>query len=397
MTSPAPKPSNEAARLQQLHDYEILDTPAEKGFDDIVTIAAQICEVPIALVSLVDEERQWFKSKIGLDADETNREVAFCSHAILEPEQVFEVPDANKDPRFERNPLVTGDPDIAFYAGAPLVTDGGDALGTLCVIDQKPRKLRPDQAKSLQALARQVVAQMELRRSLRETQRLNEDLNNFAYIAAHDLRSPLRGIDQLAGFVLEDCADIIPQASQDDLQKLRSRSKRLDEMLQGLLKFSRLGYDNAPRIRISPAAALRRIADAVLPVGFDLQVVDQLPTVYAAESGFELVFRNLFDNAVKHSGASEGSIAINAREAKDYLHIIVSDDGPGIPASQFEKAFQLFSTLQARDRVEGSGMGLAIVKRAIEASGGAVCLEQAPSGGLAVNTKWPMFQTTPLD
>ena len=397
MTSPAPKPSNEAARLQRLHDYEILDTPAEKGFDDIVTIAAQICEVPIALVSLVDEERQWFKSKIGLEAEETNREIAFCSHAILEPEQVFEVPDANKDPRFEHNPLVTGDPDIAFYAGAPLVTEGGDALGTLCVIDQKPRQLRPDQVKSLKALARQVVAQMELRRSLRETQRLNEDLNNFAYIAAHDLRSPLRGIDQLAGFVLEDCAEIIPHASQNDLQRIRSRSKRLDEMLQGLLKFSQLGYDNAPRIRILPADALRRIADAVLPIGFNLDDVDEMPAVYAAESGFELVFRNLLDNAVKHSGASEGRISITAKEAKDYLHIIVSDDGPGIPENQFEKAFQLFSTLQARDRVEGSGMGLAIVKRAIEASGGEVNLEHAPGGGLAVNTKWPMFQSTTLD
>lgn len=161
----APIPQNEAARLDTLCQYSILDSPAEEAFDDLVRLAAYICEVPIALVSLVDTSRQWFKAKVGLTATETPRDLAFCAHAILQPD-LFIIPDATQDPRFADNPLVTSDPNIRFYAGAPLVNSEGYALGTLCAIDYIPRELRAEQAEALQALARQVVAQLELRRNL---------------------------------------------------------------------------------------------------------------------------------------------------------------------------------------------------------------------------------------
>lgn len=157
--------TDEAGRLAALDIYEILDTPAEPGFDDIVRIASQICGTPMALISLVDDRRQWFKAAVGIDAAETPREIAFCAHAIGHPD-VLAVPDASLDPRFVDNPLVTGDTHLRFYAGAPLVTPEGFALGTLCVLDREPRQLRPDQVEALQALARQVMAQLELRRSL---------------------------------------------------------------------------------------------------------------------------------------------------------------------------------------------------------------------------------------
>ena len=153
---------NETQRLRALHAYKILDTLAEQAYDDLTCLAAQICDAPIALISLVDRDRQWFKSRVGLDAEETSRKVSFCAHAIHHPGELLEVEDALEDQRFAGNPLVTGDPHIRFYAGMPIVDAAGLALGTLCVIDRKPRVLKQAQRRALKALSRQVMAQIRL-------------------------------------------------------------------------------------------------------------------------------------------------------------------------------------------------------------------------------------------
>lgn len=159
----APIPRNEKKRLKVLWEYQVLDTIPEEVFDDLTELAARICEAPIALITLVDEDRQWFKSRVGVSVNETSRDISFCGHAICQTD-LFIVPDATKDARFSRNPLVTSDPKIRFYAGAPLISPDGYALGSLCVIDKVPRELRTEQKQALRILARHVMTQLELRR-----------------------------------------------------------------------------------------------------------------------------------------------------------------------------------------------------------------------------------------
>jgi GAF domain-containing protein len=175
MATPMPM-KNESARIAALQKYAILDTEPERAFDDLVLLASFICNAPIALISLVDQERQWFKSKLGVTISETPREIAFCATAIRHPD-VFVVPDTLNDERFRNNPLVTSEPNIRFYAGAPLINEDGFALCTICVVDRTPREFGAGQQSALKALSRLVLAQLELRRNL---MLLKEALNDRA-------------------------------------------------------------------------------------------------------------------------------------------------------------------------------------------------------------------------
>jgi GAF domain-containing protein len=156
---------DDAARVSALQKYAILDSEPELAFDDLTLLASYVCKTPIALISLIDEDRQWFKAKVGISATETSRDIAFCSTAIQQAD-VFVVPDALQDERFRTNPLVVSEPNIRFYAGAPLINEDGYALGTLCVLDQTPRELAAEQRAALKALSRLVLMQMEFRRNL---------------------------------------------------------------------------------------------------------------------------------------------------------------------------------------------------------------------------------------
>lgn len=172
-----PMPKNEAKRIKVLWQYDILDTVPEEVFDELTHLASLICGAPIALITLVDEDRQWFKSKVGVTINETGRDVSVCAHAILQKE-LFIVPDATLDDRFKDNPFVVKPPKIRFYAGMPLITPDGYALGTLCVFDHVPRELTADQKQALRVLGRHVMTQLELRRHARELAAVRDDCKN---------------------------------------------------------------------------------------------------------------------------------------------------------------------------------------------------------------------------
>ena len=194
-----PVPANETERLAALRAYRILDTKPEERFDELTKLAALICGVPISLISLIDRDRQWFKSKFGLSLEETPRAQAFCTHAIMQPE-MFVVPDATQDERFAQNPLVTGDLHIRFYAGAPLAARDGHLLGTICVIDHEPHILSEAQKEALEILSRMVIANIELRSDLSElkdalaARDAAEGPSGEATAGLDDIMSRLRGI-----------------------------------------------------------------------------------------------------------------------------------------------------------------------------------------------------------
>lgn len=169
----------EEARIAAVQRYNILDTPPEESFDELARVAALVCGTPVAVISIIDKARQWFKARVGMDATETPRSIAFCDHAIKEPNNVLVVPDATSDPRFSDHPLVTGDAHIRFYAGAPLVTPDGFALGTICAVGQSTKTLTPEQTDAMAVLAKQVIAQLELRRGMTELAIANAKLQEL--------------------------------------------------------------------------------------------------------------------------------------------------------------------------------------------------------------------------
>lgn len=228
-------PSNEGERLRALLSYEVLDTLPEKDYDNITQLASVICDCPISLVSLIDDKRQWFKSHHGLEATETPKEFAFCAHAIVHPGMVLTVQDSRLDERFSDNPLVTDDPRVIFYTGVPLVNAEGFPLGTLCVIDQKPKLLSQNQIKALRSLAEQVVNLLELRKANLALSAYNLKLEEFADAVQGELGSPLNNMTSLTSVLESVYSDKLDENGRELLRKLNQTSYELQALIQAFI------------------------------------------------------------------------------------------------------------------------------------------------------------------
>ncbi len=412
----APLPPNEEERLEALHALNILDTPNEQAFDDITFLASFICDVPIALITLVDEERQWFKSVVGLNEKETSRDVSFCAHAILDPQNIFEIPDALKDERFADNPFVTQDPHIRFYAGAPLVTNGGHAIGTLCVIDRVPRILNDRQRKALSALRRRITAELALRKANAQLEeaggqlkqqnqdlaRLNEEKNRMLGMAAHDLRNPIGVISTYGSMLLDDAVPMSAEERKELLQEISTSSRQMLRLVNDFLDVSKI---EAGVIRLQPEpvdlvglsvhlAGLNRPLAGSKEIALEIVPAVERAVAEVDASRVEQVLNNLITNAIKFSPA-HSSIRVILTAEGDGFRIAVRDEGRGIPQDKLALLFQPFSALQSRGTQgeAGTGLGLAIARKIVEAHNGTIRVESEAGRGSTFSFWLPRSMT----
>lgn len=379
------KPANETDRLNALREYDILDSPPEKDFDDIVELASMICETPISTITMIDEARQWFKAKVGLKDNETSRDDAFCAHAI-HSDEVMIVTDATKDKRFYDNPFVTGNPDIRFYAGMPLISPGGFNLGTLCVIDTKPKNLLPHQLFALEVLSRQVIKQMELRKKVFELEHLNDTHRKLLSVIGHDLRSPLTSLYGL--LELSEKYDLPPDEFKRKLPEVRQGFTAANALLSNLLEWATSQFEHTglkPKVIV-----LRHLADQVVEnmeqqlQGKGNQVenmIDSTCQVVADENMVRTVMRNLLTNANKFT--TQGRITLSSRSVKSMEEICIADTGTGMDEKQLGKMFNWDKRSSTRGTVgeRGSGFGLLVSYEFIVKNGGRMWVESTLNQG----------------
>jgi signal transduction histidine kinase len=375
---PAPLPPNENERVAELLRHEILDTLAEKEFDEIVQLASQLCNAEIALISLVDSYRQWFKAKVGLDADETPKDIAFCSHAIAAGDDVFEITDATQDERFHDNPLVTGDPNIRFYAGQPIQSVDGYKLGTLCVIDNYPRELTPAQRSSLKLLAKQVehllalklrVRQLdesvdliyEQKRSLEESDEIKKQI---LAVLAHDLRSPVASLENMLDLFAEEI--LSAEEVSGLIQSVRPNLQQTIQQMEDVLAWVK-DQIQTRSVQWQPFS-LDKIADRSLQwvrhnaekKGVILQKSINPKLVALGDPNLvEIVIRNLLSNAVKYT-RKDDAIIVFVDHLDSNIHMGVQDTGVGIEAENLERILSRNKTLSTLGtaREKGTGLGL---------------------------------------
>lgn len=392
----APLPVDELERLEALRRYGVLDTAPEADFDDIAFIAGQLCGTPIALVSLVDSCRQWFKAHQGLDATETPRDLAFCAHAILQTEPL-EVPNALEDSRFSDNPLVSGPPHIRFYAGAPLITPDGYALGTLCVIDTVPRCLSDEQRRALQALSRQVISQLELRRASARLAQMNASKDKFLTLLAHDLKAPFNNILGMSALLRDKLGQLSAEQLPSAMGSLHNSASRAYQLVENLLRWARFETGHLPchPQPIELSGVFQELAQLFAHQAghkqIQLSISPSELRVQADPDMLNCMLQNLLTNAIKFT-ANGGEVNLAATPRGHQIEISVRDTGIGMDETQLG---QLFALGEVRSRSgtageHGTGLGLILCRDFARHLGGSLQVESQLGAGTTMRLVLPM-------
>ncbi|MFY8275430.1 ATP-binding protein [Pseudoalteromonas sp. SSDWG2] len=393
-----PKPQNEQARIDALNSYEVLDTESERLFDDFTQLASEVCETPISLISLIDPNRQWFKSKVGLDVNETARDIALCSYAILQ-DDILEVPDALKDERFVDNPLVTGAPFLRFYAGMPLKTPDGYNIGTLCVIDQKPKTLNKHQRNALKILAREVIAQFELRQKNKKLELANKYKTEFLSTVSHEIRTPLNAIVGLSELALEhtkiDSVDaqileFIKQINGSGAQLLRIVNSVLDF---GKIEAGKMELDESvvdlravilKTLDIAKYTAKEKLVDMIVDVTIGPQTYCRIDDIKLSQ-----VLTNIINNAIKFTPSGK-RIRVHASVEQQNIQLEIQDQGVGISEQDLRKLFDKYAQFGSkRNAQEGTGLGLSITRGLVALMQGSIEVDSALNSGTCVHITLP--------
>lgn len=417
----APKPPNEEARLEALRRYQILDTPREAAYDDIAKLAAYICEAPIAVVNLIDSDRQWFKSEIGLGVSETPLTFSICAHALLETDFLL-VPDTLEDCRFRDNPLCCSEPNLRFYAGALLRSADGFALGTLCVLDRKPRTLNQEQQDVLRTLANQISGLLELRllatlqaeliqqrdatnaeleKARAEAQQASLAKSTFLTSMSHELRTPLNAIIGYAELLDESADEVRPRELRADLAKIRGAGQQLLGLVNDVLDLAKVeaGKMEVFISDIAVAALLDEVAEAMQVAAarnrntLRHETSDTGLTLRSDRQKLRQALVNLVANACKFT--ENGHIVLRAAAAgDDRVQIDVSDTGIGIESKYQDSLFHEFVQVSGRneDRNKGTGLGLPISRKFCTLLGGSLTLQSVVGKGSTFTIILPDYQ-----
>ncbi len=385
-------PKNEAERLKALDSYAILDTISESGFDEITQLASQICETPIALISLVDDKRQWFKSHYGLKIRETDRDYSFCAHAILNPLQVMVVPDSLQDDRFKKNPLAAGSPNVIFYVGVPLVNFEGYPLGTLCVIDHQPKNLSTEKISSLKVLAKQVVNQLELRRktnelnqSIVDLQKSHQYLERFALMASHDIKTPLTSIMLSAQMLKMKYSELVDDKANHLLDTINHSSKKLLGFLNNMLDYSKSNTVLTKRKdQVYVNDLLLNVIKLInVPENVSVEMPQQAVYVKTSLIALEQIFINLLHHSAKNTDKNSILIRIDSFEENQFYHFKITDNNKQIEPKLLENIFTPLDFVKAETNIAAykSKISLSTVKNLVESLGGEIKVNSVLSEG----------------
>ncbi|WP_316930198.1 GAF domain-containing sensor histidine kinase [Leeuwenhoekiella sp. MAR_2009_132] len=374
---------NERKRQEAVDSYKLVGTLPERSYDDITQIAAYICDAPIALITMLDYNRNFLKSHYGVPFSESPRQISFCTHAIQSPEAIFVIPDARKDDRFKDNPLVKGDMKAIFYAGVPLIDKGGHALGTLCVFDHEPRTISERQQSTLIALANQVINLFELHRQNLENKALQKNLlkknsllKDFAGVVSHDMKMPLANIITTTDLLKAKYKELLDDKGLDYLNYLKSSSFSLSEYINGIL----LHYES-DNLTINQ----RQVFDLqdLLEELEDLLNTDYKCVIHLPEANHSLncnrvalnqIFLNLIGNSLKYTDKEHPEITISFDENEDFYLFEITDNGIGISKDKLDEIFDLFTVATDTDKNgnRGNGIGLSTVKKLVTNLGGKI-------------------------
>ncbi|SDR71757.1 GAF domain-containing sensor histidine kinase [Gramella sp. MAR_2010_147] len=391
------KPKNESLRLRSVKQLGLLNSLPQDTFDNITTLASEICESQVALLTILDENKQWFKSKKGLYVNETERDISFCGHAILEPKSVFEIENALEDERFKDNPLVqSNDTHFRSYAGVPILDKNGLALGTLCVINKAPIKLNLHQKKSLIALGKQVeilyeyhLQNIQLKKIQQKQMENNKILKEFAGNVSHDLKMPLANIILTTDILKAKYTDVLDETGVEYLKYIKDSGLKLSEYVTSLLEYYSEDGNLVKDIKefflndlLEDTIDLLRI-DASCDIHFPEENIK----ILANRAGLGQIMMNLISNSLKYNSQEEIIITINCKEQNGFYHFSLEDNGIGIPEDKLQEIFELFTVIESQDENSktGHGIGLSTVQKLIDNMGGDISVDSTLGKGTVFN------------